>query len=177
MPLSNSSYILDLTELKYYTNYTIWKQLCTIDAEGIPPEDELTGLRLDRNWAALNFGRDVVDSVLGEIYMIPLTTTVTNNSPNALVKHWNVRLGHFFLRQLHIDRKSQDQDTLMDIIADMKPFIDPDGIPLVGHPRRNQPGVIIHGGKDKQGTIFDYADYWLRQIIPQEEKGNYAFGR
>lgn len=172
MSLGNNSYITGLDELGWLTNYHQWKALCTIDEDAVDPADALATVRLDRCYAALNFGKDSVDSVLKYVYTVPFVEQAVSNSyPNWLVKRWNVRFGLLFMYQLHVDREDGPPEQFNTILDDIEPFIRPSGLTLIGQERTGQVSVEIAGGKRFEGTLFDLAGYWSdRIIVPPDER-------
>ena len=167
MSLTNGSYITDLTELGYYTNMTVFKQLCTIQEDAVDPATTLSGTRLDRAYAAMNYGKDQIDSMLNGTYSVPFNTQAVSNSfPSSIVKRWNVDFAVVFLYQLHHDKIKEITELLKALEDRIRPYIDNsnNGLILPGHTKLD--GALGYlGSIAVPGAKFDTEEYFSSDVL------------
>jgi hypothetical protein len=172
MTVALDSYVYNVSELDLLTNYTVFRQLCTIDADNVEPDSALSGTRLNRAHVALNYGKEQVDAALSNVYNVPFTgpgQPATETWPAMVVKQWTVAFALLFLYRFHADRARELPDMLQELLDQIEPYIKPDGLVLSGHARDGQPGVGLAFGRPITGSIYDKAGYWSQQVIESQD--------
>lgn len=159
------SYVFELAEAELFTNYTVFKQLCTIDADAVDPSTTLSGTRLDRAHQALNWGKRKVDSLLNVVYDVPFITSAA--SPDMIVKQWCVRFAVIFLWQFHSDRTEQLPEAIQDLTDEINEYTRPGGLAIPGHPRSTQGEAVGRYLKPSpiSGSIYDKAGFFSDEVI------------
>lgn len=174
--MANNSYILD-SEIPSYFNEGIFRELCTVGLDSpTVPESSLSGSRLGRAEAALNFGKDFVDTQLRGAYSIPFTdqASVSTSWPSPMVKVWNARATMlFFYELLHFDRRGDDADSLEKLAADIEQYTKPGGRVLAGHDRNTNPNADLIYGNSQTGSYFDLAGAFAPEIIEDDQNARY----
>lgn len=164
---TNTSYISgasDYAELFLYLDQShIYDLLAKQESEvETTLTDALITEQQNRLNTALNWGRSIIDSLLGELYEV---SALTEADAPALVKEWNARLAQFQLERRRLRNGEASSDDFRSLSEEIKEYAYESSPGRLPWTRR---GGIVSGVESK-ATQFDSPGQF-ESIIPESDQ-------